>query len=192
MLHLASTTDPGWVHAALAGLADVLLDHAHCEKKAAANAINLIFRYPEHTLLLDPLSRLAREELAHFEEVLRVLEARGIKFGRQVPSDYPADLMRCVRTHEPQKLLDTLLCCAFIEARSCERMKILAAHLPDPALAFLYEGLLAAEARHHRMYVDLALLYFPEAEVRPRLLQIAEHEAEVLRKLPRSARLHAG
>lgn len=196
MLNLATATDPEWTVRALANLDEILLDHAHCEKKAASTAVGLLFRYPEQASLLVPLARLAREELFHFEEVLRCLEARGVRFQRLPPSPYAAELLRVVRTHEPDKLLDTLLCCAFIEARSCERMKLLGAALAaaereeDRRLAPLYEGLLAAEARHHHIYVDLALGLLPKGRVLARLADIALHEASVLGRAPRLPRLH--
>src|SRR5438046_481920 len=119
MLNLAAATAADWTVRAMAHLDLILLDHAHCEKKAAATALGLIFRYPEHPALMAPLSRLAREELAHFEEMLRHLSARGLTYQRLPPSPYAAELCRVIRTSEPRKLIDTLLCCALIEARSC-------------------------------------------------------------------------
>lgn len=191
MLLLASATDPAWVERAIASLDVILLDHAHCEKKAASTAINLVFRYQDRPALMRPLSELAREELAHFEEVLTVLERRGIAFARLDPSPYASELMKVCRDREPKRLLDTLLCCALIEARSCERMQILAPRLPED-LAKLYRGLLAAEARHHQTYVDLARVVgdFPETEIRDRLAEIAAHEAAVIARAPATPRLH--
>ncbi len=171
---------------------EILLDHAHCEKKAASTAINMIFRYPDKTPLMIPLSRLAQEELQHFEQVLLLLEKRGQVFGRQRPSPYAGKLMKVLREKEPARLLDMLLCCAFIEARSCERMKILAEGLQEEELASLYRGLLASEARHNQMYIDLAIEIFGAEEVRPRLLEIGAHEAEVIKDAPHEPRLHNG
>lgn len=192
MLALAAPTGPAWVLRALANLDVILLDHAHCEKKAASTAINLIFRYQDRPALMAPLSALAREELAHFEEVLAVMARRGIAFGRLDPSPYAAELMSVVRAHEPKRLLDTLLCCALIEARSCERMQILAEHLEDEELARLYRGLLASEARHHATYLDLArdVGLFAEEEIRARLAEIAAHEAAVIARAPSAPRMH--
>lgn len=192
MLHLASETDDGWVGRALEALPEILLDHAHCEKKAASTAINLIFKYPQHVVLMRPLSELAREELEHFEQVLDALDERGIEFKRQRPSPYAGKLMKILRIEEPHRLLDTLLCCAFIEARSCERMKILAANLEDESLRELYDGLLACEARHHRTYVDLAEKIFDPSEVQARLEEVAAHEAAVIADAPYEPRLHNG
>lgn len=193
MLHLASTTDDRWVRRAEAHIDEILLDHAHCEKKAASTALSLIFRYPERPSLMIPLSRLAREELAHFEEVVAILRRRGLEFRRLTPSPYAARLMEIVRTHEPHRLLDTLLCAAMIEARSCERMQRLADALQDPELARLYRGLLASEARHYHSYVDLAqgLHLVPEDELWSRLDAIAQHEAAVIAAAPEEARMHS-
>ena len=190
VLNLASTTDPAWLARALAHLDDILVDHAHCEKKAASTAVSLLFKYPEATALLAPLAALAREELTHFEAVLGQLAARGIRFRHQTPSPYAGALTRAIRTHEPARLLDTLLCAALIEARSCERMRLLADALEDAALAAFYRGLLASEARHHHVYLELAGSVAPEATVRSRLRALAAHEAAVLADAPPLARLH--
>lgn len=192
MLHLASRTDPAWVERMLADLDTVLIDHAHCEKKAASTAIGLIFRYAGYPSLMVPLSRLAREELAHFEEVLRHIRRRGAEYTRLEPSPYASRLMEIVRRQEPFRCLDTLLCCALIEARSCERMQLLAEHLPDPELRALYEGLLESEARHHASYVDLArgLDLVSEEDLMARLEEIARHEAHVVATAPHEPRLH--
>jgi len=190
VLNLAAPTDPSWVARALGDLDELLVDHAHCEKKAAGTAVNLIFRYPQHACLHQPLSALAREELSHFEEVLRRLEARGSRFRIQRPAPYAGRLRKATRTHEPARLVDTLLCCALIEARSCERFQLLAEALDDRDLRHFYAGLLAAEARHHGVYLELAEQIAP-SEVRPRLHELAEHEARVLAESPPLPRLHA-
>lgn len=171
---------------------DVLLDHAHCEKRAASNAINLIFRYPDKASLAIPLSRLAREELAHFEEVVEILARRGTPYRRIQPTPYAARLTAAIRGEEPGRLIDTLLCCSLIEARSCERMRLLAEHLTDPELVRLYRGLLAAEARHHEIFVDLAreLGLVSEDDLRARLDELARHEAEVIATTAPEPRLH--
>lgn len=204
MLHLASHTGPDWDRWALRHLDDLLLDHAHCEKKAASTAINLIFRYPEHVELMEPLSRLAREELEHFELVLAHLHRRNTPFVRQQPSAYAGRLMEACRRAEPSRVVDTLLCCSLIEARSCERMQRLQGALAeldhegdprsDPALTELYASLLASEARHHATYVDLArtLGVVDEAGLRARLHELAMHEAEIVAEAPFTPRLHSG
>jgi tRNA 2-(methylsulfanyl)-N6-isopentenyladenosine37 hydroxylase len=190
MLGLASETTPAWTRRALANLPALLVDHAHCEKKAASTAVSLLFRYPERRALLPALSALAREELAHFEQVLRLLERRGIDYGRLTPSPYASDLLAAVRPDEPARLLDTLLCLALIEARSCERMKLLADAVDDAELADFYRGLLASEARHHQAYVDLAATVVAPAEARERLRELAVHEAAVIAAAPPLPRMH--
>ena len=191
MLNLAAPTDPAWLPRALAHLDEVLVDHAHCEKKAASTAMSLVFKYPAEPGLPGALSALAREELLHFETVLGALARRGIPFRHQVPSPYAAALMKAVRPREPDRLVDTLLCMALIEARSCERMRLLASALADDELGALYRGLLASEARHHQTYVDLASAAGDAGAVRDRLHALAAHEAAVLAAAPPVARLHA-
>lgn len=190
MLQLATPTEPGWAQRQLARLPELLLDHAHLEKKAAAGAVNLLFRYPDQICLQAPLSRLAREELSHFEAVLAVLEARRIDFGRQRASPYFGRLHAEVRHEEPGRLLDLLLCAALIEARSCERLGLLAEALDDPELKRFYRGLLEAEARHHGVYVELAREVGGREAADLRLAELAIHEAEVLALAPVQARLH--
>jgi len=193
MLRLAATTDPAWGRFAAARLEDVLLDHAHCEKKAAGTAVSLLFRYPGRDALQAPLAALAREELSHFEAVLAQLARRRVPFGPQRAAPYAGRLHRVVRPRDPERLLDLLLCAAAIEARSCERLALLAAALDDAALRALLEGLLAAEARHHRLYVELAEACFPRAAVRARLAEVLAREAEAIAAAPPAlARIHAG
>jgi tRNA-(ms[2]io[6]A)-hydroxylase len=191
VLGLAAATDPAWAGRVLEEPGALLVDHAHCEKKAAGTALNLIFRYPQHGFLHAPLSRLAREELSHFEQVLRLLESRGLRFEAQRPSAYASRLRRSIRTHEPARLLDTLLCCSLIEARSCERFRLLSEAAADPELRSFYAGLLACEARHHGIYVELCCVLVPEDEGRARLAELAREEARVLASVPPLPRMHA-
>jgi len=190
MLRLASSTEPAWAERAVDALPEVLLDHAHCEKKAAGMALRLLFAYPHLEFLQVPLARLAREELAHFEEVLGQLGERGLRLKPQRPAPYAGQLREPVRRDDPGRLVDLLLCCALIEARSCERFGLLAGAAPDAGLARLWSGLLEAEARHHQVYLDLACEAAPAAEVRARLAELAGHEARVLASAPPFARLH--
>jgi tRNA 2-(methylsulfanyl)-N6-isopentenyladenosine37 hydroxylase len=169
----------------------LLLDHAHCEKKAASTVISLIFRYQQYPEMMGPLSEVAREELEHFEQVLELLERRGVRFQALPPSPYAKQLAGHVRSSEPEQFLDRLLCCSLIEARSCERMKLLSEGLPEPELRAFYEGLLVSEARHHHFYVDLALRYFDRDLVRQRLQELALAEAEIVSAGSEEPRMHS-
>jgi tRNA 2-(methylsulfanyl)-N6-isopentenyladenosine37 hydroxylase len=190
MLALAVPTSSAWLARALANLDAVLVDHAHCEKKAASTAVSLLFRYPERQALLPVLSALAREELTHFEQVLALLARRGVPYGRLTPSPYATELLAAVRPEEPRRLVDTLLCLALIEARSCERMKLLADAVDDADLAAFYRGLLASEARHHRTYLHLAESVASVGKARARLAELAMHEAAVIDAAPAIPRMH--
>ena len=190
MLHLSSSSSIAWLDRAVANIDEVLVDHAHCERKAAAMALQLVGRYPSHIELIVPLSELAREELEHFELVVGVIRKRGGEFEAMKASPYAGELMKLIRRREPEQLLDTLLCSALIEARSCERMQLLSRALTDASLANLYDGLLASEARHHTLYVDLARRYFDEETVRSRLEEVSRHEAQVIAAAPPWPRMH--
>lgn len=190
MLRLASSTPVEWVKRMEANLGDFLLDHAHCEKKAASTALSLIFRYPEFTCLIRPLTEVAREELEHFELLLDVIDGRGEQFKRLSPSPYAGRLLSQVRPGDSEKLVDTLLCCALIEARSCERMSLLSQHLSDPALRAFYGQLLESEARHFTLYVGLARAVAPQTDITSRLDELAKWEAEVLLSAPPVPRMH--
>lgn len=153
---LAAPTPHEWIAAANADLPLILVDHAHCEKKAASSALNLLFRYPENPLLVHRMSRLAREELRHFEQVLKLMEKRRIAYRHLTPSRYADGLRKHARTHEPARLVDILVIGAFIEARSCERFQALAPALDDREIADFYLGLCESESRHFRHYLELA------------------------------------
>lgn len=154
---LGAATPEGWAEAAAdpAVLPVMLVDHANCEKKAASTALAMLFRYEEHAELCDRLSRLAREELRHFEQVRQIMRRRGIAWRRVPASRYAAGLAAALCKDEPGRLVDRLVVGAFIEARSCERFALLAPRL-DPELGRFYTGLLASEAGHFRHYIGLA------------------------------------
>lgn len=192
MLHLSSVTGPDWLPRAEAHLAEVLLDHAHCEKKAAAAAVKMLFSYPHHRFLQEPLAELAREELAHFQEILGVLDGRGIKYETIRPSPYGMALHAHVRRHEPERLLDLLTISALIEARSCERFQILAEGVGEPELAALYQSLLACEARHHGVYFEMAIQLVGRKTAEARLVELSLVEAEIISQPCDWVRLHAG
>jgi tRNA-(ms[2]io[6]A)-hydroxylase len=191
MLALQSRTPAAWVDCVARHLSEVLVDHAHCEKKAAGSALGLVFTYIEHAGLARRLAPIVREELGHFEEVLDLLSRRGIPLRGQPPSAYGGRLARLARRTEPGRAVDRLLVAALIEARSCERMSLLAMHLPDPELRDLYARLLESEARHHSTYLLLAQGFMDDSEVRERLLVLAREEARILALPDPRPRLHA-
>lgn len=187
---LAVSTPQGWVDAAVANQTLLLIDHANCEKKAASTAMNLIYRYVEHPDLLHRMSRLAREELRHFEQVLAIMEARGVTYRPLSASRYAGGLRELVRTHEPARLVDTLIVGAFIEARSCERFARLAPRL-DPGLNKFYSSLLSAEARHFQDYLALAKR-IDGGDIDDRIGVIGERERALATEPDRQFRFHSG
>ena len=177
---LAAPSSAAWLEAANARPDLLLIDHAHCERKAAGVALQLMFRYPSDAPLAEALSPLAREELEHFELVLQVLERRGIALRPLAAPAYGASLAAAVRRQEPQRQLDALLVAGLIEARSHERMALLAAHAEDPELRELYGELLASEARHFGLYWVLAEERHGREATVARLEALAQLEWEAL------------
>ncbi len=153
---LPCRTPQKWIDNALENQDLLLIDHAHCEKKAASTALSLMYRYVDNSDLLNKMSRLAREELRHFEQVLAIMNRRGVDYGHLTPARYAAGLRQAVRTEDPGRLVDVLIVGAIIEARSCERFAALAPFLDDK-LADFYNGLLKSEARHYQDYLKLAV-----------------------------------
>ncbi len=152
---LGCQTPDAWVRAAIDNQSLLLIDHAHCEKKAASSALNLMYRYVDQFDLLNKMSRLAREELRHFEQVLAIMKKRGVAYTHLSPARYAAGLRKQVRTSDPQRLIDLLIIGAIIEARSCERFARLAPFL-DEELKKFYLSLLKSEGRHYQDYLKLA------------------------------------
>lgn len=187
---LPCPTPDRWLAAAPAALDVLLVDHAHCERKAAATAMRLMHDYAERTELQDKMSRLAREELRHFEQVLKIIRGRGIEYRRLVPSRYAAGLRQLVRKTEPGKLVDLLVCGAFIEARSCERFEALIPRLDEEVGGF-YSRLLKSEARHFRDYLTLAEAA-NDGPVDDRVALFAQHEAELITTPDTLFRFHSG
>ncbi len=176
---------------AIANLDTILLDHSHCERKAAGVALNLMFRYPSNTQLVRMLTAIAREELEHFEQVNQWLERRHIPLGHLSAPPYGAGMKAQIRPQEPQRLLDSLLVSGLIEARSHERLGLLANHSPDPDLAKFYRSLMASEARHYGVYWVLANTYFERDVVKERLEELAVAESELLETLHPEPRIHS-
>jgi tRNA-(ms[2]io[6]A)-hydroxylase len=184
-------TSWAWVEQAIAHLDIILLDHSHCERKAASAALNLMFRYPSNTKLVRELTAIAREELEHFELVNQWLEKRGIPLAPLNSPPYAAGLKALIRKSEPDRLLDSLLISGLIEARSHERLGLLARHCPEPELAKFYHSLMASEARHFGVYWVLADTYFERDRVKVRLDELAIKESELLVTLHPQPRIHS-
>ena len=188
---LKEPTSDAWVEQALANLDTILLDHSHCERKAAGVALNLMFRYPSNTKMVRSLTAIAQEELEHFEQVNQILERRGIPLGPLAAPPYGAGLNKQIRPQEPHRLLDSLLVSGLIEARSHERLGLLGQHCPDPELAAFYRGLMASEARHYGIYWVLSTTYFDRETVTQRLEELATIESELLTTLHPEPRIHS-
>ena len=187
---LRAPTPAAWVEAAVAHWPELLIDHANCEKKAASTALALMFAYPEDRELCVALARLAREELRHFEQVLRAMRAADVSFTRQRPGRYAQQLRALTRTADPGRKLDLLLVGALIEARSAERFSLLAPRLPAP-LARLYADLGSCEARHFELYVGFARAAAAD-EWRRRLEVLAAREAQLATTPEGVLRFHSG
>lgn len=193
MLSLSSATDERWLRQVEASLEELLLDHAHCEKKAAGVAMNLLFAYVDRVPLVRAMTEIVQEELAHFHQVLDLCQARGIPFRKLPPSTYGGRLHALVRKEEPGRAVDRLLVAALIEARSCERFALLRDHLrgTDPELAEFYGSLFESEARHHSTYVRLAKDFADEETVKTRLGELAAEEARVIAEGDPRPRMHS-
>lgn len=188
---LAAPSSTAWLEQALAHPELLLIDHAHCERKAAGAALQLMFRYAGDAELAAVLSPLAREELEHFEHVLALLQRRRIPLRPLAAPPYGSELGRAVRRQEPERMLDSFLVAGLIEARSHERMALLAQHAADAELRRLYGDLLASEARHFGLYWLLCERRWPRAQVIERLQQLAALEASLLTDLHPEPRMHS-
>ena len=187
---LPCETPSAWLQEALKQQRCLLIDHANCEKKAAATAMNLMYRYTTKPELMKEMSQLAREELLHFQQVVEILEQKQIKYTRLSPSRYAAGLRELISLEEKQRLVDTLIVGAIIEARSCERFSKLAPLL-DADLGKFYTGLLKSEARHFKDYLELARLY-SEADIGDRVQMFLAREADLITSEDDRFRFHSG
>ena len=190
---LRVATPAGWIAEACAAQDVLLIDHANCEKKAASTALALMFAYAEDLDLTDKMSRLAREELRHYEQVAKLIRTLRVTPRRLAPGRYAERMRRLVAKAEPHREVDLMICGAFIEARSCERFGKLAGNIGAP-LSDLFVGLHNAEARHHRVYLDLARRAAKRAGValQPRIEEFASLEAELITSPDPVFRFHSG
>lgn len=188
---LPCETPQRWVENALQNQSLMLIDHANCEKKAASTALSLINRYTDNFDLLNKMSRLAREEMRHFEQVIALMKRRNIAYEHVTASRYAAGLREMVRREDPDKLVDVLIIGAFIEARSCERFAKLAPYL-DAELEAFYRSLLKSEARHYQDYLRLANAVAGDISIEGRIAEIAERERQLVEQPDTEFRFHSG
>ncbi len=188
---LIEPTSDAWIEQTLANMDVILLDHSHCERKAASVALKLMFRYPSYPRLVRELTAIAQEELLHFEQVNQILEARHIPLAALSAPPYGSELNKLVRKHNPDSCLDLLLVSGLIEARSHERLGLIATHCEDRELAQFYASLMESEARHYGIYWILADTYFDRTVVMQRLEQLATAESQILSTLHPEPRVHS-
>jgi tRNA-(ms[2]io[6]A)-hydroxylase len=189
-VRLRTPTPPGWTAAVLADFEAFLRDHAGCERKASAAALALVAHYPDRRALVDACLGLAREELAHFESVWRLLDARGLTLQADTRSAYMDRLSKEFRQGSDAYFLDRLLAAGIAEARGCERFGLVAAALPEGAERDFYRELARAEVRHQELYFDLAKTYFEPEEVDARLSELLDAEGKIVGELPLRAALY--
>ena len=190
MLPLAIPTPPAWLKLVLADFDAFLVDHAACERKASATGMAFVVRYPDRRELLEPMIAFAREELEHFHQVYRLIEARGLTLASDEKDPYVERLMRWVRGGRDPRLLDRLVLGGVVEARGCERFGMVAEGLPPGELAGFYAELTRSEARHVGLFHRLARRLFPAREVEARVCSLLELEAQVVTELPLRPALH--
>ena len=189
--HLSSLSSEKWINLALSNPIEILIDHAHCERKAAGVAIQLMFKYPSEQKLSEVLSPIAREELEHFEKILYFLKDKGYKLKALQPPPYGSELAKNIRREEPSRMLDSFLVAGLIEARSHERLSILALNFEDSSFRKLYNSLLESEARHFGIYWKLAQKTFSKEEILNRLDELAIKETEILSETFPLPRIHS-
>ena len=189
--YLSSLSSENWLELALSNPIEILIDHAHCERKAAGVAIQLMFRYPSEPDLAEFLSPIAREELEHFEKILVLLKDLGHSLKALKPPPYGAELAKCVRKEEPYRMLDSFLIAGLIEARSHERLSLLSLNSEHKSFKLLYESLLESEARHFGIYWKLAQTKFSRNETNKRLEELSNIESEILSQTFALPRIHS-
>jgi len=192
-LGLKLPTDPRWVDLAEKSLEHILTDHAYCEQKAATSCISLIQKYPEREKMVKELAPIVTEEWGHFRMVLSEMEKRGLKLGPQRKDLYVNKLLQFQQKGggKDNSLLEKLLTFALIEARSCERFRLLSLHISEEELKDFYHKLMVSEAGHYKLFLDLAKTYFPEERVKKRWQEYLAYEAEIMKDLsPRGDRIH--
>lgn len=189
-IDLLSATDPQWVKVILENFDDFLADHANCERKASSLAMSMVVRYPDRPKIIPALVELAQEELEHFGQVYELMEKRGVSLVKDEPDPYVNQLCKKMRHGRNDRFLDQLLVSSLIECRGAERFRLIAEALEEPELKHFYKVLCGVEAKHGNVFVEMALNYFSEDEIYPRLHELAEHEAAIVAKLEWRPSLH--
>lgn len=190
MIELLVPTGPEWTEAVLADFDTFLLDHAACERKASAMAMTFVVRYPDRDAILDPMIHLAREELTHFHRVFKICRSRGLRFTGDGKDPYVNALLKHTHKGREAEFLDRLVMAGVVEERGRERFGCLAEALVEPEMKAFYEEITQSEARHAALFVDLALIYFPEDRVQERLAFFLEKDAEAIVAIPLRPALH--
>ncbi len=190
MLNLRYNTPKEWVDIVLADFDTFLLDHAACERKASSANLSFIVRYPDRTEIIEPMIKVAREELEHFHQVYKIIAKRGLKLVPDTKDDYVHYMLEHVRTGRNERFLDRLIVSGVMEARGCERLGMLSEALEDLQLKDFYLELTRCEARHHRQFIRLAEHYFDEKTINKRLEEFLDFEAEAIVKVPLKASLY--
>lgn len=193
MLGLKLATDPYWVNIAEKSLEEILTDHAYCEQKAASTCISMIIQHPDREALVEEVTPIVAEEWGHFRKVLKEMKSRGLQFGKNRSDDYVTQLLKFQRKggKEQDRLLDKLIIAAMIEARSCERFRLLSLHISDDALKSFYHDFMVSEAGHYRTFLDLAKRYCPAETVKKRWQEMLDYETEIMAKRAlRGDRMH--
>jgi tRNA-(ms[2]io[6]A)-hydroxylase len=192
VLRLKMATDPRWVNIVEMNLSEILTDHAWCEQKAASSAISIIVSFPEYTEVVNALADLVREEMEHFQRVHAIIQQRGFSLGRERKDPYVHDLMKFIKSGVGREefLMEKLLVFAMIEARSCERFRILSENLADPELASFYRELMESEAGHYTMFITLARSIMPREHVDTRWNEFLDYESSIMEKYGKGETIH--
>jgi tRNA-(ms[2]io[6]A)-hydroxylase len=193
MLGLKLATDPRWANIAEKSIEEILTDHAYCEQKAASQGISLIVKYSEFSAVVDAVTPIVSEEWSHFERVLAELKNRGFHLGKQRKDEYVNLLLKVQKKtgSKTERLIEDLLICAMIEARSCERFRLLSLNCTNESLREFYHEFMISEAEHYRIFLDLAKMYMPENIVKQRWNEYLEAEAKIMQSLElRGDRVH--
>ena len=192
MLGLRLPTDPRWANIIDKNIEEILTDHAYCEQKAASNAISIIVKFPQFPDVVDAMGELVREEMEHFQQVHREIRKRGLTLGRERKDEYIHDLLSFITKggDEEQQFVERMLFAAMVEARSCERFRLLSEELTDPGLRQFYRDLMESEARHYTLFINFAKKYAKRIDVQKRWNEFLDFEATLMDKYGKKETIH--